>query len=60
MARALLLFERQADASSLPTTVIRAHPKDMQGKCLPGSPNGDARLARRCKSRRLQLDLSDA
>ena len=46
MARAMLLFERQADASWLPTTVILATPKCLQGKCLPGSPDRDARLAR--------------
>lgn len=45
MARALLLFERQADASWLPTTVILATPKRLQGKCLPGDLNRDARLA---------------
>jgi hypothetical protein len=44
--RAMLLFERQADASWLPTTVILATPKRLQGKCLPGSPDRDARLAR--------------
>jgi len=46
MARALLLLERQADASWLPTTVILATPKGQQGKCLPGvgDPNRDARL----------------
>ncbi len=42
----MLLFERQADASWLPTTVILATPKRLQGKCLPGSPDRDARLAR--------------
>jgi len=46
VARAMLLFERQADASWLPTTVILATPKCLQGKCLPGSPDRDARLAR--------------
>jgi len=46
MARALLLFERQADASWLPTTVILATPKRLQGKCLPGSPDRNARLHR--------------
>ena len=46
MARTMLLFERQADASWLPTTVILATPKCLQGKCLPGSPDRDARLAR--------------
>ena len=46
MSRAMLLFERQADASWLPTTVILATPKRLQGKCLPGSPDRDARLAR--------------
>ena len=45
MPRAMLLFERQADASWLPTTVIIATPKRLQGKCLPGSPDRDARLA---------------
>ena len=45
MPRAMLLFERQADASWLPTTVILATPKRLQGKCLPGDPNRDARLA---------------
>jgi hypothetical protein len=45
MARAMLLFERQADSSWLPTTVILATPKRLQGKCLPGSPDRDARLA---------------
>jgi hypothetical protein len=45
MARAMLLFERQSDASWLPTTVILATPKRLQGKCLPGSPDRDARLA---------------
>jgi hypothetical protein len=44
MARATLLFERQADASLFPTTVILATPKRLQGKCLPGNPNRDARL----------------
>lgn len=44
MARALLLFERQPDASWLPTTVILATPKRLQGKCLPESPDRDARL----------------
>jgi hypothetical protein len=46
MARAMLLFERQADASWLPTTVILATKKGLQGKALPGSPDRDARLAR--------------
>jgi hypothetical protein len=46
LPRAMLLFERQADASWLPTTVILATPKRLQGKCLPGSPDRDARLAR--------------
>lgn len=41
----MLLFERQADASWLPTTVILATPKRLQGKCLPGSPDRDARLS---------------
>jgi len=41
----MLLFERQADASWMPTTVILATPKRLQGKCLPGSPDRDARLA---------------
>jgi hypothetical protein len=45
MARALLLFERQADASWLPTTVILATPRRLEGKALPGDPNRDARLA---------------
>jgi hypothetical protein len=40
----MLLFERQADASWLPTTVILATPKRLQGKCLPGSPPRDERL----------------
>jgi len=42
----MLLFERQADTSWLPTTVILATPKRLQGKALPGSPDRDARLAR--------------
>jgi hypothetical protein len=46
MPRAMLLFERQADASWLPTTVILATPKRLQGKCLPGNADRDARLAR--------------
>ena len=46
MPRAMLLFERQADASWLPTTVILATKKGLQGKCLPRSPDRDARLAR--------------
>jgi hypothetical protein len=46
MSRAMLLFERQADASWLPTTVILATPKRLQGKCLPGNADRDARLAR--------------
>ena len=45
MARAMLLFERQADASWLPTTVILATPERLQGRCLPGDENRDARLA---------------
>jgi hypothetical protein len=45
MARAMLLFERQADASWLPTTVILATPERLLGKCLPGSRDRDARLA---------------
>jgi hypothetical protein len=44
--RAMLVFERQADASWLPTTVILATPNRLQGRCLPGSPDRDARLAR--------------
>ena len=44
MPRATLRFERQSDASWLPTTVILATPKRLQGKCLPGSPDRDARL----------------
>jgi hypothetical protein len=44
VARAMLLFERQADASWLPTTVILATPKRLQGKRLPDDPNRDARL----------------
>ena len=46
MSRAMLLFERQADASWLPTTVILATPKRLQGKALPGNADRDARLAR--------------
>jgi hypothetical protein len=46
LPRAMLLFERQSDASWLPATVILATPKRLQGKCLPGSPDRDARLAR--------------
>jgi ADP-ribosylglycohydrolase len=45
VARAMLLFERQADASLLPTTVILATPKRLDGRALPGSPNRDARLS---------------
>jgi hypothetical protein len=45
MARALLLFERQADASWLPTTVILATPERLRGRCLPGDLNREARLA---------------
>jgi hypothetical protein len=45
MARAMLLFERQSDASWLPTTVILATPEGLHGKALPGDPNRDARLA---------------
>src|ERR1035437_5363729 len=41
----MLLFERQADASWLPTTVILATPKRLDGRALPGSPDRDARLA---------------
>src|SRR5664280_626554 len=41
----MLLFERQADAAWFPTTVILATPKRLQGKCLPGSPDREARLA---------------
>jgi len=41
----MLLFERQTDASWLPTAVILAAPKRLQGKCLLGSPDRDARLA---------------
>lgn len=46
MARAMLLFERQADASWLPTAVILATPKRLQGKALPGNPDRDARMSR--------------
>jgi hypothetical protein len=46
MARAMLLFERQADTSWTPTTVILATPERLQGKALPGNPDRDARLAR--------------
>jgi hypothetical protein len=42
----MLLFERQADTSWLPTTVILATPKRLQGKCLRGSPDRDGHLAR--------------
>jgi len=52
MARAMLLFERQSDASWLPTTVILATPKRLQGKALPGSPDRDARLAMLLKDAR--------
>jgi hypothetical protein len=45
MARAMLLFERQSDASWLPATVILATSKGLQGMALPGDPNRDARLA---------------
>jgi hypothetical protein len=45
MARAMLLFERQADASWLPTTVFLATPEGLYGKVVPGDPNRDARLA---------------
>ena len=45
MSRAMLLFERQGDASWLPTTVILATPKRLQGRALAGNPNRDARLA---------------
>jgi len=45
LPRAMLLFERQADTSWLPTTVILATPKRLQGNCLPGDPDRDARLA---------------
>src|ERR1035437_7764849 len=41
----MLLFERQSDASWLPTTVILATPKGLHGKALPGDPSRDARLA---------------
>ena len=44
MSRAMLLFERQADASWLPTTVILATPKRLEGKCLPGNADRDTRL----------------
>jgi hypothetical protein len=44
LPRAMLLFERQAEASWLPTTVILATPKRLRGKCLPGSPDREARL----------------
>jgi hypothetical protein len=44
-SRAMLLFERQAGGSWLLTTVILAAPKRLQGKCLPGNPDRDARLA---------------
>lgn len=37
MARAMVLFERQSDASWMPTAVILATPKRLQGKCLPGT-----------------------
>jgi len=45
MSRATLLFERQADASWLPTTLILATPNRLQGTCLPGNRDRDARLA---------------
>ena len=45
MAWALLLFERQSDGSWLPTTVILATPERLRGRCAPGDPNRDARLA---------------
>ena len=45
MVRAMLLFERQSDASWLPSTVILSTPKRLQGKAVPGYPNRDARLA---------------
>jgi len=45
MSRALLLFERQVDASWMPTTVILATHEHLQGKALPGNPDRDARLA---------------
>jgi hypothetical protein len=37
MPRAMLLFERQSDASWLPTTVILATPKRLRGN-PPGEP----------------------
>jgi hypothetical protein len=33
----MVLFERQSDASWMPTAVILATPKRLQGKCLPGT-----------------------
>jgi hypothetical protein len=45
MARAMVLFERQSDGSWMPGTVLLATPKRLRGKCLPGSPDRDARLA---------------
>ena len=46
MARALLLFERRADSTGMPTIVILATPERLQGRALPGNPDRDARLAR--------------
>ena len=46
MARAMLIFERQNDTSWVPTIVILATPKRLQGRALPGNPDRDARLAR--------------
>ena len=45
MARAMVLFERRRDGSWMPGSVILATPKRLRGKCLPGSPDREARLA---------------
>jgi hypothetical protein len=45
VARAMVLFERRRDGSWMPDSVILATPKRLRGKCLPGSPDREARLA---------------
>jgi hypothetical protein len=44
VARAMVIFERRADASWQPTTVILATAEGLIGKALPGSPYRDDRL----------------
>jgi hypothetical protein len=59
MARAMALFEQQSDTSWMPGTILLATPKRLRGKCLPGSPERDARLAIAIRDQRKPQRIGD-